>query len=446
MLRMLSTALILFLASSTVAAKDRDLIVLVLFDALRHDHVGIYGYDRPTTPNLDAFARQGTRYTRAYVNAPWTRPSTATLLTGYYASRHRTENEKSKLAESVTTLAERLKAKGYVTAGFTANGNGGSLANLQKGFDVFEDPSTTYTRKMRGKTYCCNGLPTGEFIVKRATRWLNKNKNKKRFIFLFFVDPHDPYGAPPELEEMFLGKDFKGKVRRRALWEANNDYPPDERFSLMALYDAGIRYADKALGQFLDLLKKKGLYDNATIIVTSDHGEGFGEHNFYLHAHHFWEEVIHVPLVIRGPGFAANEIDSRLTQGVDIATTIATIAGADTGDLHGVSLLDPPPKDAFAISEYNEFGIHRQAIIGERYKVIWQRPADEEWYMRTARKREYFPSVSFGKEVIRVFDLKTDPKETKNLAQKMPAEAAALLEKLRQFVAESDKQAASHAP
>ena len=441
MFRMICTVLALALAPSTAVAKEGDLIVLVLFDALRADHVGIYGYDRPTTPNLDAFAREGTRYTRSYVNAPWTRPSTATLLTGYYASHHRTETEKSKLAESVTTLAERLKAKGYVTAGFTANGNGGSLANLQKGFDVFEDPSTTYTRKMRGKTYCCNGLPTGEFIVKRATKWLNSNKDKKRFIFLFFIDPHDPYGAPPELERMFLGKDFKGKPRRRALWEANNDYPPNERFSLMALYDAGIRYADKAFGQFLDVLKRKGLYDDATIMVTGDHGEGFGEHNFYLHAHHFWEEVIHVPLVIRGPGFAADKVDARISQSVDVATTIATVAGADTRDMQGVSLLGPPPKDAVAISEYNEFGIHRQAIIGERYKVIWQRPADEEWYMRTARKREYFPSVSFDKEVIRVFDLKTDPKERKDLAQKMPAEAAALLTRLRQFVADSDAKA-----
>ena len=419
---------------------EQDLIVLMLIDAMRHDHMGSYGYDRPTTPNLDRFAKEATRYTRAYVNAPWTRPSTASFLTGYHASRHQTETEKSLLPESVVTIAQRLKKKGYATAGFTANGNGGSLAGLQKGFDVFEDPTHAYPRKIRGKTYCCNGLPTGEFLVKRAKKWMKRNKSPKQFVFLFLVDPHDPYGAPPELEKMFLGVDFKGTVRRRALWEANNDYPPDERFSLMALYDAGIRYADRAVQQFFDYLKDAGKYDDATIFVSADHGEGFGEHDFYLHAHHFWEEVVHVPLLIRGKGFRAGHVDHRLTQSIDVSKTILEIAGVADSDVSGKSLLGTERNDAI-ISEYNEFGIHRQAIVGERYKVIWQRPADEAWYMRTAKKKEYFPSVSFDKEVVRVFDLKSDPQEKVDLASQKIPEAERLLQQLRDFVAASAKLA-----
>lgn len=426
------------LTPQAAEAKKKDLIVLLLIDALRADHTGSYGYERPTTPNLDVFAKDATRYTRMYVNAPWTRPSAASFLTGLHASRHRTETAQSKLAEEVLTIAERLKEQGYVTAGFTANGNGGSLANLHQGFDVFEDTTRTYTKKMRGKTYCCYGLPTGEFIVKRATQWLEKNQADKTFMFMFFVDPHDPYGAPPEIEEKFLGKDFKGTIRREALWERNNDYPPDERFSLMALYDAGIHYADIAFQQFVDYLRKEGLYDRANIMVSADHGEGFGEHGFYLHAHHFWEEVIHVPLLVKGRGFAPGAVETRLTQSIDVARAIAELGGAPADDLPGYSLLKPAPADAHVISEYNEFGIHRQAIIGKRYKVIWQRPADEEWYLRTAKKKEFFPSVSFDKEVIHVFDLEKDPQEKNNLADNMPPEAAALLEKLRQFVAESD--------
>ena len=420
-----------------------DTIVLVLIDAMRPDHMGSYGYPKPTTPNLDAFAKDSRRYTRAYANAPWTRPSTVSFLTGYNGSRHRTESAEQKLPSSVVTLAQRLKKLGYTTAGFTANGNGGSLAGLEKGFDVFEDPTLTYKRSMRGKTYCCNGLPTGEFLVQRAIRWWKRDQSKKKFVFIFFVDPHDPYGAPPELEKMFLG-DYEGKVRRHALWEANNDYPEGERSSMIALYDAGIRYADQSFGTFVDFLKKRGEYNNATIFVSADHGEGFGEHGFYLHAHHFWEEVVHIPLLIKSPSLDIG-IDPRLTQSIDVAPTILGLAKAPH-ELPGHSLLNPPPPDLTIISEYNEFGIHRQAIVGGRYKVIWQRPADEAWYMRTAKKREYFPSVSFDKEIVRVYDLNADPEEKTDLAARgtkdPPPEAASLLKRLRSFVAGSAQRAA----
>ncbi|SVD59233.1 uncharacterized protein METZ01_LOCUS412087, partial [marine metagenome] len=196
------------------ANAEREVIFLILVDALRPDHVGAYGYERPTTPKLDALAGESTRYTRAYVNAPWTRPSTASFLTGLNASRHKTETAKTKLPGSVTTLAERLGKAGWTTAGFVANGNGGSLARLQKGFDVFRDPTNTYTKKKRGKTY--NNLPTGEFLVSRTLEWIDQNDAKKLFVFMFLVDPHDPYGAPKRLEKQFLG-DYKGKLRRMPL-------------------------------------------------------------------------------------------------------------------------------------------------------------------------------------------------------------------------------------
>ncbi|MBI3178335.1 MAG: sulfatase [Deltaproteobacteria bacterium] len=430
------------------APAERELIVLVLIDAMRADHVGAYGYSRPTTPNLDELATRGTRYTRAYVNAPWTRPSTASFLTGLNASRHRTETEDSKLPAEVVTLAQKLAAAGWKTAGFTANGNGGSLAGLERGFHVFEDPSKTYTRQSRNercaklasasveeraradcKRY--NGLPTGEFLVGRALDHLRHSRADKEFLFVFLVDPHDPYEAPPALEKMFLG-DFKGTIRRRALWERDNNYPGDERFSMMAVYDAGIRYADQALGELLRGAPAAG-FGKVTWFVTADHGEGFGEHGFYLHAHHFWEEVIHVPLIAVGPAFSTG-VDPRIAQSIDVAATILSLAGVKAADLPGRALTEPAPASSHIISEYNEYGIHRQAAVGRRYKVIWQRPADEAWYLRTAKKKEFFPSVSFGREVVQVFDLTTDPQEKHDLATAMPAEAAQMLAALRAFV------------
>jgi len=414
-------------------AKERELMVLVLIDALRPDHMGSYGYGEPTTPELDKLAALSTRYTRVYANAPWTRPSTASFLTGLNASRHRTQTNKEKLPDDVTTLAQRLKKAGWTTAGFVANGNGGSLAKLQKGFDVFRDPSNAYTKKKRGKTY--NGLPTGHFLVNRAFEWLDESKAEKIFMFLFLVDPHDPYRAPPRLEKQFL-KGYTGKITRTPLWEYKNNYPPERRKAIVAVYDAGIRYGDEAMGKFFDGLKERNLYDNATLVVSADHGEGMGEHGFYMHAHQFWDEVVKIPLLVKGPRFTPGKVDSRLTQSIDITKTLAQLGGAASSNMPGYGLLEEPAPHV--ISEYNEFGIHRQAIVGQRYKVIWQRPADEAWYMRAAKKKEYFPSVSFGKEVVRVFDLIDDPGETKDLAPKMPPQAQQLLKTLREFVSQSD--------
>ncbi|MEE8409011.1 MAG: sulfatase [Myxococcota bacterium] len=470
---MLAAALAVSVPAAGRAAPDRELVVLILIDALRADRVGVYGYAKPTTPVLDALATMGTRYTRAYVNAPWTRASVASFFTGLNASRHRTETEKSKLPEGMRTMTRRLGEAGWKTTGFSANGNGGSLANLDEGYDLFEDPTNTYKRtetrkrchKKYGKTVpperlreailedCKRyiGLPTGEFIVHRALRHLKTSRAKKEFLFLFLVDPHDKsftYFAPPRLEKQFVGRAV-GTKRPRVLWEKDNQYSAEHRATVMGIYDAGIRYSDEALGQFLEGLETLGLRDQTTLFVTADHGEGFGEHDFYLHAHHFWEEVIHVPLIAAGPRFKAR-VDDRLTQAIDVSATILDIAGAKTDGIQGFSLLKPQRKNAHVISEYNEFGIHRQAIIGELYKVIWQRAADEAWYMRSfsdkftpEEKKAFFPSVTFDTERVRVFGLKDDPKEKNDLSEKMPAEAARLLETLREFVAASDALAAN---
>jgi len=425
---------LLALALPAVAAPPpaRDLIVLVLVDAMRPDHMGAYGYAPPTTPTLDALAKTSRRYTRAYTNAPWTRPSTTTFLTGQNASRHRTETSTSKLPDDVTTLAERLHKAGYVTAGFTANGNGGSLAGLQRGFDHFEDPTRTYTKDKRGQVFA-NNLPTGAFLVEHALAYLRTSKAQKLFVFLFLVDPHDPYETTPALEKQFLGPDWKGVVRRKAMPEINNDYPADERFSMQAIYDASIRAADNALATFFAGLAGLGLFEGASLFVASDHGEAFGEHNFYLHAHHFWEEVIHIPLLAHGPRFAPG-IDERLTQPLDVSATLAQLAGADAAGLPGRSLLAPPVPGATVISEYNEFGIHRQAIMDGTWKVIWQRPADGAVFDQNYANRAMMPSVVFDRETVQVYDLIRDPKEQHDLSASMPPRAAELLAALRAFV------------
>lgn len=421
------------LAASPVRAADskRELVILLLVDAMRSDHLGAYGYGKPTSPVMDELAKEGTRYAHAYVNAPWTRPSTASYLTGLNASRHRTESAKSKLPENVTTIAQRLAKAGWATAGFTANGNGGSLAGLQKGFQKFEDPTMTYTKDARGVVY--NGLPQGPFIVERVLGHLATSHASKEFLFIFLVDPHDPYGAPPELEEQFLGKDFKGNVRRKASWEINNDYSAEDRFSMQAIYDAGIRNADIAIGQLVDGLKKQNRWSDTTLFVTADHGEAFGEHGEYLHAHHFYDEILHVPVIAHGSRFKP-AVEQRWIQAIDLPKTVLDIAHVKADDLLGQSLLTPQPTDEHIISEYNEFGIHRQAILGDGMKVIWQRPADEPEFMKEVKNKAFFPSVVFDCETVHAFDETSDPGEKKEILPPLTGKAKALLDELKVFV------------
>ena len=432
---MLASALALTAAiaiAAPAAPANDELIVFVLLDATRADHLSAYSYGRPTTPNIDKLAKSGLRFTQVYCNAPWTRPSTVSFLTGLLPSQHHTQTEASRLPANIPTLAEALHDAGWQTAAFVANGHVGSLAGLERGFDLMEDPTRTYVRGSRGTPYL-NGLPTGPFIVDRALNYLAAHPAPKQFLFLFLVDAHDPYEAPPAFEKQFLG-DFHGTPRRRAAWEYNNDYPPDERFSMMAIYDAGIHAADTALGTLQQGLTKQNPKRRVTWVISADHGEGMGEHHFYLHAYHYWDEVVRIPAIISGPRIKAG-VDGRLAQSLDVTATIATLAGVAPlarERLPGASLLGPAPTQTHVISEYNEYGVHRQAIVNDHYKVIWQTPAEEAWYMRTIKDKKLLPSVAWDHEVVQVFDRVRDSKELHPLATPYPAEALTLLKELQQ--------------
>ena len=411
---------------SSPSQPEGELIALVLFDATRADHLGAWGYKRPTTPNLDRLASRGRRFVRATSTAPWTRPSTTSFLTGLSPSRHLTESDTSRLPDQIPTLAERLSAAGWYTTGFVANGHAGSLAGLQRGFANFEDPSRTYVRGNRGKVFL-NGLPTGNFIAQHALASLaslDQGSHQKVFLYVFLVDAHDPYETAPALEKMFLGP-FVGTFRRNPAWEFNNAYPEAERQAMISVYDAGIRAADAALGSLMAGLEQLKRFHKTTWVVSSDHGEGFGEHGVYLHGHHFFEEIIHIPLIAAGPDFAPGE-DKRLTDNLDVAQTLATLGGAPQPSWPGRALHLPEPQGLSKriISEYNNYGIHRSAIRSasgsDDIKVIWQRPANEAAFMRAIGNKALLPSVVFDHDVVQSFDLKSDPGELRPPAAKPP--------------------------
>ena len=200
-------------------------------------------------------------------------------------------------------------------------------------------------------------------------------------MFLFLIDPHDPYRAPPEYEKEWLPKGFEGEPRRRAHWEYKNNYPKAERDSMLAVYDASIRYTDDQTRIFFDGLEKRGLLKNTSVVVTADHGDGFGEHGYYLHGYHHYDEIIRVPLLIKSRALPGRGHVFHVTQGIDLLPTFVRWAGGTpkpTLPGAGIGALVRAPIDTgrVVLSEYKDYGVHRSALANLRWRVILQMPAD----------------------------------------------------------------------
>jgi arylsulfatase A-like enzyme len=391
-------------------------IIWLVIDALRPQHLGSYGYERETTPVLDQFADDGVIFTRFYANAPWTRPGTTSMLTGRIPTRHAVQCDWHKLPKDVGTVAQQLKKAGYTTLAVVGNGNASSAFGLSKGFDVFEDTRENW-----------KGLPKAKQVFDLALKHLEKHKGKKKiFLFMFVVDPHDPYKPPPPYDTMFL-PGYKGKVIHNPKWEYKNNYTKAQREKIIALYDGLIRFTDDQIKDLFDGLKKLGFWDEASIFVTADHGESMGEHGVYLHSHHLYETHIRIPLLIRAPWLKEKgKYSSAFLQQIDLFPTFCQLAGAEVPeDLQGLSIVDalkdrssiPVPR--YVISEYRCYGIKRTSIRTRAYKLVYQEPADRDVFMKHVKNPVFLPSVSFDKPTFLLYHVLKDPHEKQDLWPKL---------------------------
>lgn len=409
------------------AAQGVGPVILVVVDALRPDHLSGYGYTRKTSPHMDALAQEGIRFERMYVNGNWTRPSTASILTGLLPSVHGCEAERDKLAGKIQTLPEALQAAGIPTGAVVGNGNAASPFGLAQGFDHYVDTVTHW-----------DGLPNADEVFQEAIGFVQKHKNEDFFLFVFLVDVHDPYHAPGDYEDMFVA-DRDARLIRTPHWELGR-YSPAELRRMVATYDGAIRYTDAAFGRFLGKLKSLGVYDKATVMLTADHGEAFGEHDVFLHSHHLYEEILRVPLIVRTPNNTQKgRVVSATVQGLDLMPTILGHFGMPSSFgnqapwLHGMDVLaaleDAETLRALdervVISEFHNFGIRRRTAIGRSHKAIVSEPANKKQFMATVGNPKLLPSVSFTRNKVRFFDLNADPTErvdlfSKSSAQKKP--------------------------
>ena len=292
--------------------------ILISIDTLRADHLGCYGYARPTSPNLDRFAAGGAVFERAISESPWTMPSHASLLTGLAPSRHGMLDDLNRLADAIPTLAEQVRSAGIETAAFVNTPYLAENTGLLRGFAFIRGFDIWDARKQR--------TLSGEAMNDALESWLDEHGERPFFAFFHTYDLHSDYlpeaRSREELVRPYSGR-FDGRsetldgIARGRLHPTSADID-----HIRDLYDAALRQIDDHLGALLAELERRELLDTTLIIITADHGEEFFDHGSVSHGRTLYQEMLHVPLIVRGPGVTAGLRIAEPVQLVDVAPTL----------------------------------------------------------------------------------------------------------------------------
>ncbi len=398
-------------------------IVIVVLDTARPDALSVYGAAQPTSPFLEEFAKSGTTYERAYSSSSWTLPAHATLFTGALPTVHHATQSHPKLEASVPTLAERLTAAGYETAGFSNNPWVSATTDLSRGFARFVD-------KWEKRETRDDANPQAHPTVKAVEEWLGTQAKdaKPFFLFVNLIEPHMPYLPPPECAAPFIGdpktlpalteRYFKrGEpnallVRHYAGKEPLSD---DDWATLRALYDGELRYVDSLTRAIVGAAEKRGGSDKTLVFLVSDHGENLGDHGHIGHTFNLYDSNVRIALLARGPSIGAGARERKLTQIADVYATSLAAAGLPR-DKHCVgqdlrqplssarvlyAALDRPeisfgvfPKDVQESGVLKRFDRELEAVIGPRFKLIRASDGSEELFDLLADPNELHPLAS----------------------------------------------------
>jgi len=398
---------------------ERPNVLLISIDTLRPARLGCYGNERDTSPTLDRLASEGVVFEDVTSASPWTLPSHASLLTGRYPSHHGVRDHTNRLSTSVPTLASHFAAAGYATAAVVNSHNVSERYGLGQGFEHFQ-----YVLE-----YLEDGsLPNrGRQVLRRARNLLAKSAGRPFFLFLHFYDVHTDFVVAPDYRARFV-RPYSGALNGttaqllevrdsgRALDEA------DVRF-LFDMYDAEIRQLDDLLAGFLTELENEGRLSSTLVAVVSDHGEEFMEHGSVLHGRTYYQEIVKIPWILRGPGVRAGLRVAAPVHLVDVAPTLLALAGLESAaeGMDGLSLAALargeggalPERLLFAEADHNNSEPDiRRLVRSPRYKLLYDRLLDRA----------------------SLFDLQDDPGERRDLWEAEPDLGALLLERLRAFM------------
>ena len=324
-------------------------VFFYLIDALRADHLQPYGYEKEISPNIAQFAGESVLFERAYAQSSWTRPAVTSILTGLYPSTHGTMDRADMIAESIPTLQSLLRAAGYRMNGFNAQPNVGKVFGFQRSFDFYKLIADSHSGQVYSQIE--DFLSHDEFVA-------------PAFTYVHVIDTHRPYSPLPQFAPKMQDCRAEKEISRQLKMDC-----------ALLLYNSLIFQSDFYFGVFLDLLKKKNLYEDSLIILTADHGESFMEHGMFGHGKSVFETEIRVPLLIRFPGgrFAKTRV-ADVVQHIDLLPTILELTSIPLPDhLEGRSLLPflKGPQEIRPV--YSELSLDNQddrALLLGDYKLI----------------------------------------------------------------------------
>jgi arylsulfatase A-like enzyme len=302
----------------------------VVVDTLRADRLGCYGAERDTSPSLDALARGGVRFERAYATAPWTKPAVASMFTGLYPAAHGAGRVKNALPEGARTLAEILREAGYRSAGVVSHDVVRAVNGFAQGFDRYLESEAG------GHDHVSTPGVTEQALAELADLAAG---DAPFFLFVHYFDPHYNYKRHPgvgfaaERAGRLDGSQPLVSLRR---W--GEDLSDAELGFLRDLYDEEIRFTDAGIGRLLEGLERSGRGGNTYVVATADHGEAFLEHGWLGHTRSLYDVLLRVPLLVRGPGLDPRVVEEPVSL-VGLLPTVLDLLGVEPPQgLHGVSL------------------------------------------------------------------------------------------------------------
>jgi arylsulfatase A-like enzyme len=394
-------------------------VILLVIDTLRPDHLSGYGYPRQTSPTLDRLMSEGVRFENAIAPSSWSAPSHVTIVTGAAPERHRVFAFGQPLAEGTTPLAVRLKDAGYATGMFSTHlalhrGVGG----ITKGLD--------HRRLLRNERDAEALYAAAEWATAAAGPY---------FLYICLMSPHAPYTKHPAYYDQAFFTDPPPFGDRRypfvdTTWLGDGGIPRSVRIGdhdqlgfYVNRYDRGIRYVDDLIGQFWETLRTAGKVQDTILVVTSDHGEGLGDHDIFAHELHLYDFLVRVPLMFRYPDvIRAGGVWSPQVGSADIVPTLLGLIGLEPqSELDGVDLSehlirgDRPKEKRILRGSYRFRGFERFMVRSDTHKLILD--------------------VADGSEEF--YDLTADPTEDRNLLPaggRPPESAASIYAELREAV------------
>jgi arylsulfatase A-like enzyme len=409
------------------AVESGGLIVLVM-DTVRADHLSCYGYERRTSPQLEAIASAATLYERAIAPGSWTVPSHASMFTGKHVfehGAHRIEKIQSALHDNVNpldrdhfTLAEAFDSLGYKTAAFVAND--GYLSRrwqLDQGF----------------QTYKVHGVRAPE-LNDHVFAWLDTLVTDRFFLFVNYMDAHNPYNTTerPGLLDKPLNKDKTLRNYLAALVRRSDSSSFDEGTMAQKVidqYDTGIANLDESIGVLIDSLRARGLYEQTTIVIASDHGENFGEHDYVGHGLDVYQAEVWVPLIVKAPGQQQAVRNADPISLVDLPRLVFSLMGDGPFEKFYDDFPNAPGNHpVIAESYFSSTEIVRISGYADRFKRV--RTAIIDW------PHKYIDATNRDFEL---YDVEEDPKEVRDLLSANPDTADRLSEILFLFQESRDR-------